>query len=681
MRKDDVSLALDDKDIQEAMSTRMEQCWNVGNTWRQFELRENNAVFEGSAWTAETIARQNANSMPIIGINSTAPVIEAICGFEIQNRLDINYVPRLANAEQAGYSDIMNDAAAYIQQNAKAYIQYSQAFKNMLICGVGATDTTLTYDNNPDGEVKVEAIFPGFVFWDPNARAKNAIDADYVIRTKVLNRDTIMQQYGMEYSNDVYDSDLDARLLEYFNAVVAVESLSVIYEYQWRVKKPIYRVANPVFSLSPEIIQSPMAGQIEAVIQSMGEVYGFDPMNDPMFTIEKSKDLRDIKQFFSNLGVEVNSSKQHMYKYYRSLITNGKVITKSENFSQKGFSIKFMTGNFSDLTQMYYGVLRGCKDPQRMLNQAVSDYVGFLQTIPKGGVDVESDAVDDLEGFLNTYSKARQVSVYSPGGLAKSRPKPAAPMPQGLFEMIQYADSQIMKVCGVTPELMGMMTSKEMNTSFYKQQIKQGLTTLSTYFDAKESYMQNQAELYIDCVRIMAENAPGRLINNITGKQNEKYLPLTLSNIAGEYDVIVEETPYSPDENQDTFLKIIDMQSQLSAQGQQVNLMPLAMQYAPFPEAVKEQIMQAMQPPPPPEPDPINQEILLSEIRYKDAQSEKIRAEAQRIQLESLLKQSEVEFSADKQATDIEYTEAKTLSELSRAEKYNVDSLSSLFKN
>lgn len=676
------SFSLDDKDIQDALNTRMNQCWNIGNRWRQFELRENNAVFEGNAWSADGIARQNANSMPTIGINSTAPVIEAICGFEIQNRLDINYIPRLATPQDNGYSDIMNDATAYIQENSHAYVHYSHAFKNMLICGVGATDTTLCYDNNPDGEVKVESVFPGFIFWDPAARAKNIMDAEFIIRTKVVSKETIQQMYGKGYMDDVYDEDMDARLLEYFNAVAAVESLSVIYEYQWRVKKPIYRVSNPLWGLpSPHLIQTPEGLEMQEIIQQMGNLYNFDPMSDPLFTVEKEKDVREIKQYFNNFGIEVSSSKQHQYKYYRSLVTNGKVISKAENYSQKGFSIKFMTGNFSELNQLYYGVLRNCKDPQRMLNQAVSDYVGFLQTIPKGGVDIEADAVDDLQGFLETYTKARQVTVFNPGGLLKSRPKAAPPIPQGLLEMVQYADQQIMRVCGVTPELMGMMQSKEMNTSFYKQQIKQGLTTLSTYFDAKESYMKSQAELYIDCVRIMAENAPGRLINNITGKANEQYLPLTLSRIANEYDIIVEETPYSPDENQETFMKILDMQSQLSTQGQQVNLMPLAMQYAPFPEQVKEQIMQAMQPPPPPPPDPINQEILLSEIRYKDAQSEKMKAEAQKIQLDSLLKQNEIQFSADKEATDIEYTEAKTLAELNRAQKLKVESLSALFKS
>ncbi len=81
MTKDNISLALDDKDIQEAIDTRMNQCWNVGNSWRQFELRENNAVFEGNPWTAADIARQNANSMQTLTMNVTTPVIQAVCGF------------------------------------------------------------------------------------------------------------------------------------------------------------------------------------------------------------------------------------------------------------------------------------------------------------------------------------------------------------------------------------------------------------------------------------------------------------------------------------------------------------------------------------------------------------------------------------------------------------------------
>lgn len=669
---------MDDAEIVRLMNKRLNETLDVNVNWRESEVRENYGLFEGRQWTEEATERQIKNSMPLLTINRTLPVIEAISGFEIQNRLQINYIPRIMDAPQMNYNDIMNNVVRYIEQNTKAYAKYSTAFKDMLICGVGATDTVIDYDNNPDGEVIVERVFPAFLFWDPAARAKNLKDADYVVRLKVMNREAIKEIYGVEYFDDVYSSALDARLLEYFSSVLAVKTLGVVYEYQWREKEPIYRVQNPFLEINMEILAPEVQMSLMAIAEGMADEFEFSPDMDGMFTVKSKSDLNSIKEFFGDLGIELKETRQHQYKYYRAIITGNKVVKKAENFTQTGFSIRFMTGQFSELTQEYYGLVRGCRDPQRMLNQTVSDFVGFLQTIPKGGVEIEADAVDDIKAFIDTYTKARQVTVYNPGGLMKSRPKQTPPIPAGIQEMISYADSQIMSVCGVTPELMGMMDSKEMNTSFYKQQIKQGLTTLSTYFDAKREFLESQAELYTDCVRILAENCEGRIIRNITGAESAPFMALTQDKIAAEYDIIVDELPINDDVNQETFNKLIELQTQLTQNGKDVNLMPMIIQYSSFEPKIKDQLMQLMEPPPPPEPDPLTQELLASEINYKNASAEKIIADARKLALETQLKETELAFKPQQEEVDIEYKEAKTLAELAKMRDDNTEALRNL---
>ena len=657
----------DDEDIISRMEARLNESLTISQDWRQFEVRENFALFEGSQWTKEAVDRQTKNSLPIININRTAPVIEAICGYEQQNRMDIDYVPRMLNKEQEGYSDIMNASVKYIEQNAKAPSQYSLSFRDMLICGIGAIDTTLSYDNNPDGDTVVERIFPAFLFWDNAARAKNIIDSDYVVRLKVMNQEAIQEEYGVTFFDDVYSASLDARILEFFNAVLAVKTLGVVYEYQWRQKEPFYRVNNPFMALNPMTLPPEVAMIMEALKKEYAETYDFNPDMDAMFSVESGKKLGEIKRIFEALGIKVKSTKQHQFKYYRAIVTGSKVVEKSENYSQTGFSIKFMTGQFSELTQSYYGLVRSCKDPQRMLNQSVSDYVSFLATIPKGGVEIEADAVDDIAAFVDTYTKARHVTIYEPGGLMKSRPKITPPIPSGILEMIQYADQQIMQVCGVTPELMGMMQTKETNSSFLRQQIKQGLTTLFTYFDAKHFFLQRQAELYTDCVRIMVDNCEGRLIRNVIGEKDEPYIQLTKSRIAAEYDVVVDEMPSSPDENNDLAMKLLELQGQMINLPTPVNIMPLVVEHLNLKPDVKEQIMQMMQPPPPQPPDPLNTAMIESEINYKNASAEKLKADALKVQIEAMFRKQEAELNPYKQEADIKYTEARTVNEMVKA--------------
>jgi hypothetical protein len=670
-----------DEDIISKMTTRLDDSFIVSEKWRTFEVRENYALFEGNQWTEEAMERQVKNSSPVMTVNRTAPVVESICGFEIQNRLDVQYHPRLMDGAQEGYNDIMNNMVRYIEQNTKAPNQYSLAFKDMLICGVGPTNTVIDYDNNPDGEAIVSRLFPGFLFWDCAARAKNMMDSDFFVYIKMINKDLLCQQYGIEDGIDTSDSTIDSRILQFFDAVLEVEELGVVYEYQWRQKEPFYRVENPFMKIKPDAFPPEVMLGLEMIKVDYVEKYDFVPDMDALFSVDSAQEVKEIKENFEAIGIEIKSTKQHRYKYYRAIVTGGKVVEKSENYSQSGFSIKCMTGQFSELTQCYYGLVRACKDPQRMLNQAVSDYVGFLATIPKGGVEIESDAVDDVPAFVETYTKARHVNVYEPGGLMKSRPKITPPMPSGILEMIQYADAQIMSVCGVTPELMGMMQSKEMNSGFYRQQIRQGLTTLSTYFDAKYFYLQNQAELYTDCVRVLVDNAEGRLIKNVTGEGSEPYMPLTKSRVAAEYDIVVDETPNSPDENRDTFDTLIALQGQLWAGPNPVNIMPVVMQFLPGKAEVREQVMEMMQPPPPPEPDPLSQEILMSEINYKNASAEKLKADAYKSMVETRLKENELMYAPDKEEADINYTQAKTAYEMAKVRENMANSIKNSLTN
>lgn len=659
----------EDEEIVELMNQRIDENLMVGVDWRQYEVRDGFAMFEGNQWSSEATKRQTNNAMQCYTINRVRPVLEAICGFEIQNRLEVNYLPRLLNPEQRGFNDICNNGVRYMEQKAKSASQRSIAFLDMLICGVGCTATNMNYDNNPDGEQEVRRVFPAFLFWDVSARAKNVIDSEYVVELKVTTKEQIEEEFDIDYEGDVYDTGLDSRVLQFFESILPVKTLGCIYEYQWRTLEPFYRVENPFKDLDPADFTEEEQMLLEIEANAMTKKFNLDPKLDQMFNVETAKELRELKDTFDSIGIKLEYSQEKKYKYYRAIVTGGKVIKKSENWSQKGFSVKFMTGEFSELTQSYYGLMRACRDPQRMLNQAVSDYVGFLQTVPKGGVNIESDAVADLPAFLDTYAKAKDVTVYNPGALSggKVQPKITPPIPAGLLEMIQYADSQIMQVCGVTPELMGMMTSKEMNSSFYRQQIRQCLTTLATYFDAKSTYMYEQGMLNIDCLKVLVENSEGRLIRNVLGEGDAEFIPLLKDGIAAEYDVIVDEVPATPDENNDTFMKLIELQQAMPDK----NIMPIALKFAALPADVIKELEVTLQPAPPPQPDPLNQALLDSQAKYQYAQAAKLMQDVRNQQLDGQEKMTDIKFSPLKNMTDIQYTVAKTQSERRKAHTDN----------
>ena len=309
-------------------------------------------------------------------------------------------------------------------------------------------------------------------------------------------------------------------------------------------------------------------------------------------------------------------------------------------------------------------MVRAAKKAQRLLNKAVSDYHGFLRTIPKGGTEIEADAVDDLQAFVDTRNKARDLTIYSPGGLNKSRPKQAQPMPDGLLDMINFSLNAIMEVVGVTPAFMGEMESKELTGRLQSQLVRSGLSVLATYFDAFKFYLQDQGNLLIDMVKELAEMDNGRLIRNVSGEGDAKYIQLMQSDIAQEYDVVVGQVPQTPGERQDTFDKLLELAGMLAGRG--VDIMPMAIPFSPLKKDERDTVMEMMKPQPQPEPDPINREILKAEIEEKTARASKDRADAKAKDLDNLKSAIELSEYDEQIKADLEKTRSETLLNISK---------------
>lgn len=662
---------LSDDEIVSTMKKYIGQSRLVNERWRTSEVNENYALMEGEIqqWAGQDLQRQEKNGMPFVSINKITPIINAIVGFEINNRSKLQYNAWIKDNLQEKFNQILNDTASWIDQEGNAKYAESLALKDMLICGMGITDTIIDYTNNPEGQAKVERIFPPFVFWDMSARDKNLLDANYVIKMVFLDDEQLKETYGENVSADNISSASDPWVMQYFQTTMIGKNINVLYEYQWREKVPFYRVENPfaqVLSTTP----IDLVPNVIELFQRLGETFGFDPAVDKEFSVMKTKDFNILKKEFEILGYPLEYVKQKTWKYYRAIVSGTDVLSKSENYSQTGFSVKFMTGEFSELLQMFYGLVRQAKPAQRMLNQAVSDFQGFLSTIPKGGVFIEEDAVRNIKGFIETYTKAKEVTVLRPGAIREGKvlPKQAPQMPSGLMEMISYADQQIKLTCGVTDEFLGMMTSKNQTASLFRQQVRQSLLTLAVYFDAYSLYKKQQGMLYLDIVRILVENNQSKVMGHITSEVNAEAIPLFTDFINDVYDVEFDEVPSSPDQNRATFEQLVELQTSL---GGTVNLAPLIAEYAPLNTQSKEQLKALMQPAPPPEPDPIMQSLLMSEAKNKEADAEKKQSESINNRMKALKDFEELKFYDKFKEAEL----AKIISEIalnqSKTEEYD----------
>ncbi len=642
--------------------------------WRSNEIRDNYGLYEGSQWLEEDYARQTANNQPIRTINRCQTITDAIVGFEIQNRSEAKFVPRTTAAQEQGFADIVNDGVGWIEDTSGYSNQKSLTVSDMLICGMGFLETRISYYDNPNGAVTCERVFPYFMLWDVTVRDKNFKGANWICRAKIIDRDELHEYLKGETADERdeaaadFGSSVDARFLEFFSTIMITKSLGVIYHYQWRELEFYYRVKNPLkgFEGNPDDEYTQAVVLAARVLQ---EKYRFDAFTDGEFAIESGQ-LQDIRALFSSLDMKVKAIKSKKWRYYRADIVGNRVISKSENFSQEGFSIQAMTGKYDEIRQCYYGIMRSMKEPQRLLNQAVSDYEGFLRNIPKGGFIIETDAVPNMEGFRDTLLKANMLTVVSPGSIAAQKivPKPSPPIPNGLLEMIQYANQVMMEVVGITPDFMGLADSKLMTAQLNAQLVRQGLMVLAPYFDAIKLFTQSNGRLFYDCFKILMENCESKLIGHITNESNRKDVEYLRDNLDIDYDVVIDDVPQTPNERAETFQKMMELQNVINSSPNPFNIMPIVMEYAPFDGDQLEKIKQMMQPPPPQEPDPVQQRLLEAESMYKEASAKRQDAEALKAQIDAMLKESELkhadqmmEVDLYKKETAAEYDQVKAL--------------------
>jgi hypothetical protein len=138
--------------------------------------------YENKQWDEDDVAKLQKEGRVAPVFNRVAATVNAICGQEVSNRQEVRFLPRRVGPVSA--ADPMNDAVKWARDICNAEDEDSDAFKDMVICGMGWTCTEMDYEANPEGEPKVTRRDPMLMRWDPAARRKNLADrkwtqADY----------------------------------------------------------------------------------------------------------------------------------------------------------------------------------------------------------------------------------------------------------------------------------------------------------------------------------------------------------------------------------------------------------------------------------------------------------------------------------------------------------------------
>lgn len=593
-----------------------------GGAKEDFDFRD------GRQWNEDALQKLMEQGRPASVFNRVAPMLDAVCGYEVSNRQETRFIPR--EIGDVGVNEVLTNANIWFRDQSDAEDEESDAFRDAATAGHGWTETRIEYETNHDGDPIISRVPPFEICADKDACKPNFADAKRIWRVRRMALADAKALIPEAAENELHaswattnDSNTSVKepLNDYRHGSDAAKPPAecVIIECQWWEREPFIRYVDPATQQIVEMEPDKFSAMLERMLAM-----------PPMLMLEMG------------LMPPVNPVTQYRRKYHRAFI--GTKLFRKPMPVEGAFNYRAITGKRDENTGQFYGLVRAMKDPQRWTNKLFSQIMHILNSNAKGGILAERGAFEDDRKAADSWAKADSITFTNPGAISQQRitNKPVAAFPQGQAQMLQFAMESMPLVTGINQELLGLRETNQPGVLEYQRK-QSGLTILATLFDSQRRYRKDQGRLMLKVIQQYLSD--GRLIK-IVGKEGAKYVPLVRQQTAGEYDVIVDDAPTAPNSKDKNWAVVQSMLPLLMPIMQQdPKLAARVIQTSPLPESMVQSFVEVLTAPPAPKPEPspaeqLQQRILLAgavaEVDKTAAAAEKSRADAQATQAETM---------------------------------------------
>ena len=616
--------------------------------WRK-EAREDYAFYNGNQWSDEDLQVLRDQRRPAMTFNRIGPLVNAVVGSEINNRREVQYIPREVGDSAA--NEVLTAAGEWFRDQTGAEDEESDAFEDATICGMGFTDTRLDFEEEPDGAPKIERLDPLKMVWDCNASKPNLEDAQrlWYVDEKPLSeleqmfpdvpREMLHAGWAKTLGNDPTAPHDQDEADKYTGTQGADDDytprkMCTIVECRWLERVPYYR--------GPDLNTGEPREYSEKQVKLIQQ-------NIPAF-----KAVRQYKKVLK-----------------RAFIGSRVLAEPDQPLAPNGmFGWECITGYRDKVKRSFYGIVRPAKDPQRWANKYFSQVMFLLNSQSKGGIMAERGAFEDDRQAEESWAKTDAITWAKNGSLGQNPrvlPKPTAQFPAGFFTLFQESKESISQVTGLSPEFLG--TREVDQAGVLEAQRKQSsLNLLASLFNSLRRYRKRQGKTML--FLIQNHLSDGRLIR-IVGDDKKQYVPLTRDKVSSsQYDIIVDDAPTSPNEKERTWGIIMNMMPMVKEMLTPDVVLEL-LRYSPLPASMVENLQkkaqaQAEQPKPPtPEEMAMQQEGQKFQMEMAGKQAD-LQADQQKAQMDVQMKGIDLMIKQRSAEIDAATDQAKLEADLAR---------------
>lgn len=530
----------------------------------------------GNQWSEEDKATLVEQLRMPTTFNRIDPYCRAVAGLEAGNRQQIRYIPR--EQGDVAVNELLTETGSWVREEADAEFEEADSFIDAFISGIGATETYMDYDTDPEGMVKIDHLdCLNEVVWDPTAKKRNLTDRKYDFRikrdmdvdeVKAMFPDSAKVDEIVPCPND-WEGDNEDILPWDRNPETAYKhgdgkgdgktekKNCTLLDYQWCEREPYYKIADPI---SGEIVEM------------------------------EAEKYTKLSTNLKKMGVELQAAKLHRVCWFRAFIVGKVVVEVGPAPCKTSSTRKFITAYRDRNRQMWYGLVRAMIDPQEWSNKFFSQILNIINSNSKGGLMAETDAFVNPRKAEEEWANPSSVILLKQGGLEKVRERQAATFPASIDRMMQFSIQAMGDVTGLPLEVIGMVDRQQAGV-LEAERKKTGITMLATLFDSFRHYHKDQGRLLLYFIQEYLSD--GRLVR-ITGPEGMKYVPLMKQSDTAKFDVIVDEMPQSPNNKERVWATMQVMLPILQNIGMPPELLAEVVAYSPLPDSVVTKLKQAM---------------------------------------------------------------------------------------